>query len=190
MVLLEVQELRKHFASLKAVENLHFHVKAGEIYGFLGPNGAGKTTTISMLCGLLKPDTGRILTQTPWFSISLGQDLFALVLILFLYSWGCSALSLCIGACITNPEKISGLGVLIGKIMGALGGCWWPMEIVPEWMQTLGHLFPTAWPMDALHQILNFGGTLKDISQELTILAGFALLFTVFAVHWFRVEER
>ena len=45
---------------VKAVDNINFEVKEGEIFGFLGPNGAGKTTTIRMLTGILKPTEGRI----------------------------------------------------------------------------------------------------------------------------------
>ena len=41
----------------KAVDNLSFEAKSGEIFGFLGPNGAGKTTTIKMLTGVIAPDS-------------------------------------------------------------------------------------------------------------------------------------
>ena len=58
--MLTVETLSKSYGSLKAVDNISFQVKPGEIYGLLGPNGAGKTTTISCTCGLLKPDAGRI----------------------------------------------------------------------------------------------------------------------------------
>ncbi|HEU0198209.1 MAG TPA: ABC transporter ATP-binding protein [Nevskiaceae bacterium] len=57
---LRVEHLGKHYAALTAVDDLSFNVGAGEIVGLLGPNGAGKTTTISMLLGLLAPDTGRV----------------------------------------------------------------------------------------------------------------------------------
>ncbi|MHA1491700.1 MAG: ATP-binding cassette domain-containing protein [Promethearchaeota archaeon] len=45
---------------VRAVDNIHFEVNLGEIFGFLGPNGAGKTTTIRMLTGVLKPTKGQI----------------------------------------------------------------------------------------------------------------------------------
>jgi ABC-2 type transport system ATP-binding protein len=57
---LEVENLRKKFGDLVAVDGISFSVKEGEIFGFLGPNGAGKTTTISMICGLLQPNDGEI----------------------------------------------------------------------------------------------------------------------------------
>jgi len=60
MTLLQVQRLSKAFGAVRAVEDVSFEVRAGEIYGLLGPNGAGKTTTISMVCGLLKPDAGSL----------------------------------------------------------------------------------------------------------------------------------
>ena len=57
-VVVEVQNLEKHFGSFKAVAGVSFSVHRGEIFGFLGPNGAGKSTTIRMLCGLLTPTSG------------------------------------------------------------------------------------------------------------------------------------
>lgn len=54
----EVQNLRKNFGEIKAVQGVDFVVQTGEIFSLLGPNGAGKSTTISMLSGLLRPDDG------------------------------------------------------------------------------------------------------------------------------------
>jgi ABC-2 type transport system ATP-binding protein len=55
---IQVQDLRKAFGAIQAVDGVSFSVARGEIFSLLGPNGAGKTTTISMLCGLLRPDSG------------------------------------------------------------------------------------------------------------------------------------
>jgi ABC-2 type transport system ATP-binding protein len=57
---IQVQNLTKRFGSFTAVDEISFHVQAGEIFGWLGPNGAGKTTTIRMLLGLLKPSGGQM----------------------------------------------------------------------------------------------------------------------------------
>jgi len=56
--IVDVQKLSKIFGTLKAVDNISFEIKEGEIFGLLGPNGAGKTTTINMLTTLLKPTSG------------------------------------------------------------------------------------------------------------------------------------
>jgi ABC-2 type transport system ATP-binding protein len=54
-----VENLVKRFGDFVAVDRLNLTVTKGEVFGFLGPNGAGKSTTIRMLCGLLKPTSGR-----------------------------------------------------------------------------------------------------------------------------------
>jgi ABC-2 type transport system ATP-binding protein len=58
--MIEVDEIRKSFGEINAVAGMSFNVREGEIYGFLGPNGAGKTTTISIVSGLLSPDSGTV----------------------------------------------------------------------------------------------------------------------------------
>jgi len=55
----ETAGLTKQFGHFTAVNDVDFYIPRGEIFGLLGPNGAGKTTTIRMLCGLLKPTSGR-----------------------------------------------------------------------------------------------------------------------------------
>ena len=57
---LEVHDISKTYATVKAVDGLSFEVKAGEIFGLLGPNGAGKTTSIRMILDIIKPEAGRI----------------------------------------------------------------------------------------------------------------------------------
>jgi len=57
-LLLEVEGLTKHFGTLKAVDDVSFSVRRGEVVGFLGPNGAGKSTTMRMIAGYLPADAG------------------------------------------------------------------------------------------------------------------------------------
>jgi ABC-2 type transport system ATP-binding protein len=70
--IIELQSINKTFglgkSKLKALDDLTFEVKQGEVMGFLGPNGAGKSTTIRVLLGLIKADSGqaKLLNQDPW----------------------------------------------------------------------------------------------------------------------------
>lgn len=57
---IEIEHLNKSFGDVKAVQDLSFHVKSGELFAFLGVNGAGKSTTISILCGQLRRDSGEV----------------------------------------------------------------------------------------------------------------------------------
>ena len=60
MPLLQINNIKKHFKNIKAVDDISFSVEKGDIIGLLGPNGAGKSTTISMIATLLVPDSGDI----------------------------------------------------------------------------------------------------------------------------------
>jgi ABC-type multidrug transport system ATPase subunit len=60
MSVIKVQNISKHFGSLKAVDDLSFEVQAGQVFGFLGQNGSGKSTTIRMLLSLIHPTSGQI----------------------------------------------------------------------------------------------------------------------------------
>lgn len=58
--IIEIQNLSKSFKEIKAVDNLSFKVKKGELFAFLGVNGAGKSTTINIICADLKKDSGKV----------------------------------------------------------------------------------------------------------------------------------
>lgn len=59
--IIEIKNLKKSFGEIKAVNDLTFSVKQGELFAFLGENGAGKSTTISIFCGQLKKDSGEVI---------------------------------------------------------------------------------------------------------------------------------
>lgn len=58
--IIEIKNLKKYFKDIKAVDDISFRVKEGELFAFLGLNGAGKSTTISILCGQLEKDGGSV----------------------------------------------------------------------------------------------------------------------------------
>jgi len=66
--MLEVFNLKKYFATQKAVDDISFKVEKGTVFGLLGPNGAGKTTLIRMITGIFYPDEGNILLNGKQFN--------------------------------------------------------------------------------------------------------------------------
>ena len=65
--IIEIEHLNKSFGEIKAVSDLSFKVKSGELFAFLGVNGAGKSTTINIMCGQLAKDSGKVMIS--------GEDL-------------------------------------------------------------------------------------------------------------------
>ena len=63
MSMIEVRGVTKTFDGFKALDGLNLNVEKGSVYGLIGPNGAGKTTIIKNLCGIYKPDNGKILVD-------------------------------------------------------------------------------------------------------------------------------
>ena len=78
MSLLSVQGLVKNYGRRRVVDGVDFHVDPGEIVGLLGPNGAGKTTSFRMTCGMVIPDSGRVLLDdaevTDWPMYKRARD--------------------------------------------------------------------------------------------------------------------
>lgn len=67
MPLLELQNLKKYYATQKAVDDISFSIEEGSIFGLLGPNGAGKTTLLRMITGIFYPDSGDIMFNNKKF---------------------------------------------------------------------------------------------------------------------------
>ena len=70
------------------------------------------------------------------------------------------------------PGQAVGIGGLSANVLAALGGCWWPIEVTPSWMQSLAKMLPTGWTMDAMHKLISFqAGAASAIPQTLALFA-------------------
>jgi ABC-type multidrug transport system permease subunit len=118
--------------------------------------------------------------------LDFAGNLFGVLATMAVYSWMAAACGVLIGSLLAREDKVVAVAVLASMVMAAMGGCWWPLEIVPDNVRTLGHLFPTAWAMDAMHQLISFGGGFSDVWQELLVLAGFGAAGTYAAIRFFR----
>lgn len=113
---------------------------------------------------------GLTLFRIDWGSSPLG--LVAVLLSLILCT---SALSFLSGTLFKSPDAAAGIGVVLALAMSALGGCWWPAEVMPRWLQTASHVFPTTWAVGGLHQIISWEGGLLDVLLPSAVLLLFAL---------------
>lgn len=110
------------------------------------------------------------------FSVDWGDPLGAVGLIVAfcLVSTGAAML---LGSVLRTPEQTIAIGMPAGIALGMLGGCMWPLEIVPSPMRALGHLFPHAWAMDGFIELVARGaGPVQVLPNVLALLAFAAVL--------------
>lgn len=120
------------------------------------------------------------------FGMDYAGNLPLIALTMSIFAWGCAATGVLAGATIRNPETVQGVCTLGAIVMAAIGGCWWPLEIVPDFARQVGNCFPTAWAMNALHQLISFGGGFADIQFELLLISGFAVASSILAARSLR----
>jgi len=122
------------------------------------------------------------------FGVSWGQSPAALVLIVLSFALTSTSLGMLLAALARTYAQADALRTILVMSLAFLGGAAWPLEIVPEWMQTLGHALPTAWAMDGFHDIITRGLGVEAVLPEVGVLLGFAALFLVIGVWRFRYE--
>lgn len=113
---------------------------------------------------------------TPLFEMSWGQALPMVVVILLAWAALCTSLALLLGSVARTDSQAGNFGALVTMILAALGGCWWPIEVAPAWMQQLQLFTPTGWTMDALHRLISFGMPWQDVLPHLATLVGASIL--------------
>lgn len=122
------------------------------------------------------------------FSMQWGPDLGMVLVVLAAWAAFCASAGLLLGSLARTDGQAVGLGVLLANVLAALGGCWWPIEITPQWMQFVQKLLPTGWTMDALHRLISFeAGALSAIPHVIALLTG-TVLVTLLAINRFRYE--
>jgi len=116
------------------------------------------------------------------FRVSLGSHPEALLAVLVMLALGTTALAILYATFFKNGDKAAGLGSLIVMAMAALGGCWWPLEIVPDWMRRIAFALPTGWGYDALNRIMALGAGIPQVATHLLVLGGITAIALPIAI--------
>lgn len=137
--------------------------------------------------GLVQIAFGMV-TGTVLFNVDWGPDLPTVLLVLLVYGALMAAVGLVLGSVARTEAQASAIGVISSNVLGALGGCWWPIEIAPKWMQKLALFLPTGWAMDALHKLVSFAAGPSSVAPHLAGMAVATVVMLAVASRVFRYQ--
>jgi ABC-type Na+ efflux pump permease subunit len=129
-----------------------------------------------------------MLTGSLLFKMNWGPDLPMVALVMLAYGGLMAGTGLLLGSLAKTEGQATAIGVLSANVLGALGGCWWPIEITPPAMQKLQLLLPTGWAMDALHRLVTFASGPTSVLPHLIGMTAVGGLLLLFAARVFRFE--
>jgi ABC-2 type transport system permease protein len=107
---------------------------------------------------------------------------------MLVFTLAATALGLALATLVRTSEQAGNIALLMAMILAPIGGAWWPMEIVPDVMKTVGHISPTAWAMDAFQEMMFYDGGVIDILPMVGVLLAMAVVFFAFGVWNFEYE--
>ncbi len=113
---------------------------------------------------------------TMLFRVDWGGSVPAVAAVLALSAGLNASLAMLLGSLARSEGQAAGAGVLSSMVLAALGGCWWPIEVAPAWMQKLALFLPTGWTMDALHRLVSFGEPWTAVVPHAAALAAAAVV--------------
>ena len=123
------------------------------------------------------------------FRIDLGASPIAVILISVLMVVASSSFGVLIASFIQEAKSASMAGVLASLTLAPIGGCWWPLFITPDWMQTLAKITPHGWANTGFNKLMLFGAEFADVAAEMLALLIFAVLFAAVALWRFRTSS-
>jgi ABC-2 type transport system permease protein len=129
-----------------------------------------------------------MLVGTVLYKMDWGPNLGMVIVVMVAYAAAMASVGMLLGTLATSAGMAVGIGVISSNVLAALGGCWWPIEITPEWMQKLQLFVPTGWAMDALHRLISFADTPASVLPHLAIMLLVATAALGISARAFRFE--
>ena len=123
-----------------------------------------------------------------FFRLNLG-DVPLSLLVIAVFALATAALSVFIGSLMGKEDMIIGLSILLANVFAGLGGCWWPIEVVPPAVRTMGMISPAYWAMDALHKLRFFQGDFAAVAPNLGVLLALAVVLSILAGRFFKIRD-
>ena len=124
------------------------------------------------------------------FGVSLGRTPWALLLPTAGIVFAGTAFGLVVAGLTRSREAVLPLGSIVILTMAAMGGCWWPLDLEPRWMQRAALVFPTTWAMDAYNDLMIRQQPAPAVLGATGMLAGFGVLYLALGLVLFRHRVR
>jgi len=143
----------------------------------------GGQVTIALVQMLILISFGSIFMKLNW-----GRDPAGLAVMMISSALAAGAIGTTMGTFVKTDGQAQGLSIMTGMVMALMGGCWYPLELFPQVVQTAVKVLPTTWAMQGMLDLVLRGGGLVDILPEAGVLLGFAAVFFAIGVFRFRYE--
>jgi ABC-2 type transport system permease protein len=122
------------------------------------------------------------------FNIDLGPTPAAVIILSLLMVIMSSAFSIMLATLVRTERSADSIGVFASLVMAPLGGCWWPLFILPRWMQSLAKITPHGWANAGFNKLMLYGADFGAVAPEMIALVCFAVIFGAIAVWRFRTS--
>ena len=129
-----------------------------------------------------------MIAGTVLFKMDWGPNLLTVILLMMFYGAMMASIGVVVGSVARSEGQAVGIGVLAANILAALGGCWWPIEITPEWMQKIQLGIPTGWAMNALHKLISFGDSPASVLPHMLVMLVTTVVLVRVGVRVFRYQ--
>jgi ABC-2 type transport system permease protein len=157
---------------------------------------AGTASRLSILGGKLAGSFTRGVVQVAifWaagiliFHVRMGHYPWAAVLVSVLLTLAAAGIGVFLATVAKNRKAAGSIAVFVSLSFAALGGSWWPLFIMPQWLQNLAKITPHAWANMAFNKLMLFGATPANVLPEMAALGLFAAAFLGLAFWRFRVN--
>jgi len=122
------------------------------------------------------------------FKVDLGQSPLAVIILSLLMVIMSSAFAVMLATLAKTQRSAGSLAVVTALILAPLGGCWWPLFILPEWLQTVAKISPHAWANTGFNKLMLFGADFGAVAPEMLALVVFTVIFGAIAIWRFRTS--
>ncbi|MDZ4178834.1 MAG: ABC transporter permease [Coriobacteriia bacterium] len=147
---------------------------------------AGKITGVigtSAIEAFILVGFGALVFSVPW-----GRDPLALIVVLGAYVLAAAGLAVLVTAVVRTRGQLSAIGPVAATGLSMLGGCYWPIEVTPPFMQTIAKFTPTGWAMSGLLDVVARGQGLEAALLPAGMLLGMAGIFFAGGLAFLKIE--